>query len=175
MGASEWACIVPYQPDFSAAMIEAQRQEYMETYDGRVSRESAIAQLRSDMDYFLSQDPSESTRQYFERRIHDLESLREPTTLEEAIQLVRAIEAEEGTGSILDMEGISDQPDYFMITPLTDAELFALFGMPQPDHDMVMAAMHQITGYRASAQGTCLVIYRDGQPDEIFFGGFSGD
>jgi hypothetical protein len=181
MGASEWAYFVPYQPDISAAFRDCRHREFNLHYANRDHRGDAIRQLQWSLgDQYMQtmfDDPEdrEHYREDIQSRIRYLESLPVPTTIDEQIKEFVQTTMEEGTGTILDMEGISDQEDFFRITPLTSAELIEIFATDTPDHDMVAAKRSEVTDFRKSQKGTYVIVFKDGQPDEIFFGGFSGD
>ena len=79
-----------------------------------------------------------------------------------------------GTGSILDLERISDEPDFGAVTPLRDGALKALYGTARPTRDMVEKKMDFFDDLDRG-QGTSIVVWKDGKPDEILFAGYSYD
>jgi hypothetical protein len=122
-------------------------------------------------------DPEERARQRedIESRIDALERLPHPTNVDEQIAELLQLSAEEGTGTILDMVGLSEHEDYFMVAPLTASELIDVFGTDKPDHQMIVAAGHSVMDLRSSQKGSYVIVYKNGEADEIYFAGFSGD
>ena len=79
----------------------------------------------------------------------------------------------DGTGSILDMTHITEEPDFFAVTPLSATQLMDLFGTQQPTREMIHAS--DICEPIERGQGVYVIVYKDGKPSEIFFGGYSFD
>lgn len=144
MGADGWQCFMPYQPDISVVLREARHEKFRKRYEGRVSRADAIAKekewLNDPIIPVIYPDPGEQqrVRKAIEERIAHLETMPQPTNLDEQIAELLDISAENGTGSILDMNGVSEQPEYFKVSPLPASELNHIFGTDKPDHDMVV-------------------------------------
>lgn len=88
----------------------------------------------------------------------------------------RALEASgaDGTRSILDLDHVSEQPDFCAVAPLALEELERLFGTDKPTHEMIEQSDELFEGME-SGQGVYIIAFKDGQPDEIFFGGYSCD
>ena len=80
----------------------------------------------------------------------------------------------DGTRSILDLDHVSDEPEYFAVTPLSEQVLQQLYGTTQPTRSMVEKDMDFLDDIERG-QGVSIVLYKDGQPDEIFFAGYSFD
>jgi hypothetical protein len=80
----------------------------------------------------------------------------------------------DGTRSILDLDHFSDEPDFGAVTPLADEVLQDLFGTTQPTHEMIMKNMDFFEDIDRG-HGTCIIVYKDGHPDELFFAGYSYD
>ena len=99
----------------------------------------------------------------FVDRRHDL-------TKEELIEY----NAEEGTHSILDIDHISTTPEFGSASPLTEGELHILFGTAKPTRTMI-ESVNTYHRLRERWQGIYIIVYKDDQPNEIFFTGFSGD
>ena len=93
-----------------------------------------------------------------------------PATIEEVLENMDA----DGTRSILDMTHISDQPDYFAVTPLPADELVSLFGTDRPTREMIEQNMDFYEDIERG-QGVYMIAYKDGKPSEIFFAGYSFD
>ena len=94
----------------------------------------------------------------------------EPATMEEALENMDA----DGTGSILDILQVADEPDFCSITPLPRDELVRLFGTDQPTRQQIEANLDFYEDIERG-QGVYVVVYKDDRPSEIFFGGYSYD
>jgi hypothetical protein len=91
-------------------------------------------------------------------------------SIEEALQAASA----SGTRSILDIQTVGEQPDFFRAGPLRAEVLESLFGTSQPTREMVEGN----NGFLDDLErGHCvyIVIYKDGKPDELLFAGYSFD
>lgn len=103
-----------------------------------------------------------------------------PPTLTELWRLITQTELREtGTHSILDVHYVSDaNPDGLgRIRPLTADQMQQWFGTDTPTRADYERASKNIE-FRADPPrwtGRCVVLYRNGQPDEIAFWGSSGD
>jgi hypothetical protein len=93
-----------------------------------------------------------------------------PATIEEAFENMDA----DGTASILDIERVADEPDFSVVAPLPKDELVRLFGTDQPTRAMIEENMDFYEDIERG-QGVYIIVYKDGQPSEIFFGGYSFD
>ena len=91
-------------------------------------------------------------------------------SIEEAIEDADA----DGTRSILDMERVSDDPDYGSITAVSDEDLVDLFGTSRPTREMIESTDDLFEALERG-QGVYIVAYRDDKPSEIFFAGYSFD
>jgi hypothetical protein len=79
---------------------------------------------------------------------------------------------EQGTRSILDIEGISDKPAKGFVSPLKPGELAGYFGTEQPTREDVMKS----DDFRADlerGQARYVALYENGRPTEILFAGCS--
>jgi hypothetical protein len=82
--------------------------------------------------------------------------------------------AEEGTRSILDLDRITNEPDFGAVTPLDEEAMLEHFGTTTPTRETV----ERNDGFFDDierGQGVYVVLYKDGAPDEIFFAGYSYD
>jgi hypothetical protein len=174
MGASGWHYFAPFQADISKALRELQedifqRGNYLKMDDSLESIDEWIASLRT-----LPADDHLTTTMLNEAQWRrQLVSRGEPTTIEE----LREWNAESGTHSIIDILSVGDVATFGVAAPLTDEELVRLFGTTQPTRTMtdVSETIRTLTDLRDNWEGTYVVLYHDGQPDEILFAGFSGD
>jgi hypothetical protein len=78
-----------------------------------------------------------------------------------------------GTRSILDLDRVAAVPRLGAVAPLPDEVLRALYGTTRPTRAMVEQGAD--SEYIERGQGIYIVVYRDDQPDEIFFAGYSYD
>ena len=95
---------------------------------------------------------------------------RSPPSIEAVLEMVD----EDGTGSILDIMEISDEPDLCTACPFPPDELEEYFGTAQPNLAQVEAS-DEI--WDAIDRGTAryIILYTDGSPSHIFFAGYSLD
>jgi hypothetical protein len=80
----------------------------------------------------------------------------------------------DGTRSIIDLDHVADEPDFGAVAPLEDATLLALFGTTRPTREMV-ESNHDLWDDLERGQGIYIILYKDDQPDEIYFAGYSFD
>lgn len=97
-----------------------------------------------------------------------------PGAQHRSIREALAAAAESGTRSILDMERVSAAPRSCAVAPLAREELRRLFGSERPTHDQVAGSDALIEDLERG-QGVYVIVYKDDQPDEIFFAGYSFD
>jgi hypothetical protein len=95
----------------------------------------------------------------------------EPATIEEAVELADA----DGTGSILDITTVAEEPDYCAVAPLSREELVELFGTDRPTRRMIERNVMDAYENIERGQGIYVIAYKDDKPSEIFFGGYSFD
>jgi hypothetical protein len=100
-----------------------------------------------------------------------------PGSIDEA----RLQAAESGTGSILDMIGVTDTPHdpdaydaFCMIAPLSREQLFRLYGTDKPTRAMVKAN-YDLFEEIDRGLGVYVVVYEGDTPSELFFAGYSFD
>ena len=93
-----------------------------------------------------------------------------PTTPEEALEMAE----EEGTGSILDIMQVSDEPDFGCAAPLSPAELQRYFGTEKPTQ---VDIKNSDDFWEDIERGHCryVILYDGGKPNKIYFAGYSFD
>ncbi|HVU31936.1 MAG TPA: hypothetical protein VHE61_00780 [Opitutaceae bacterium] len=182
MGASTWNYFVPYDGAPERALRQLREDVFRnEKYgDGIPSAGS----MRTTLEELIAERPDAAeARDRLEAMIKKIEALRaqmpempKPSTIEELLEQ----RAENGTHSILDIQGISPTPDFGAVSPLPREDLVALFGSDQPTHEAVEAMLgderlmeHPLIAERW--QGVYFTVYRDDQPAELCFIGTSGD
>ncbi|MBF9130173.1 hypothetical protein I0C86_14585 [Plantactinospora sp. S1510] len=147
MGASGWGYVVAYQPDLGAA-LDALRQKVF-----------------AEGDYWWARGELGHSASDYDNR---------PATMRElfADEWVQ----ESGTHSILDMYrvlGDGEKPDHGTVEPVTKAEALQYTGTELPTREHVVAMGDLV---RDRWFGRCVVLHdAAGQPQEIYFWGFSGD
>jgi hypothetical protein len=166
MGASGWQYFVPYQSDIKKALNELREQVFQ---SGKYYKRAPFWQYTEESEY--DDAPDEDARQELIQWLRRMKAMKEPTTIEELFQW----NEEDGTHSILDVKDVSDAPDFGTISPLSPEELISLFGTSEPTKAMVEQKADEIMGLRERWQGTYVILYEDGLPNEIFITGFSGD
>jgi hypothetical protein len=80
----------------------------------------------------------------------------------------------DGTRSILDLDHISDEPEFCAATPLDEAVLEGLYGTTRPTRAMIEQNMDFFEDIERG-HGIYTIVYKDDRPDEILFAGYSYD
>ncbi len=93
-----------------------------------------------------------------------------PATIDEAREVADA----DGTRSILDIDRVGDEPDYGVVVPLSSEQLVEYYGTDRPTHEMI-EENNEFFEDIERGQGVYIIVYKDDQPSEIFFGGYSYD
>jgi hypothetical protein len=147
MGGEAYWYFVKYKPDLDSVLQELRDREFQA---GRYNPATPFLNFPID-----STQPGPGAQ-------HD--------SIEEAMEDSDA----DGTRSILDIQTIGEEPDFCVAAPLEDAELQALYGTTQPTRKM----LEQNLGFLEDIdRGHCkyALAYKDGQPDEVLFAGYSFD
>jgi hypothetical protein len=147
MGASPYFYFVPYQADLDAALQELRQREFEA---GRYNPAMPFPPFPVGPN-----SPAPGAQ-------HD--------SIEEAMEDSDA----DGTRSILDLNHIAEEPDFCAAAPLPEEVLEDLFGTAQPTRAMI-EKNHDFFEDIERGQGVYIVAYKNGQPDEIFFAGYSFD
>jgi hypothetical protein len=92
-------------------------------------------------------------------------------SIQEAIVAAEA----DGTRSILDLDTVADEPRFGAVTPLSHEALEDIFGATAPIHEIVEHNLWKLFNLLDRGHGAYVIVYRDGQPDEILFAGLSAD
>jgi hypothetical protein len=175
MGASGWRYFVPYQPDIQQALQELRedvfkRGEFEQNYTtGSYFREY----LAEWEDVYEADSKSLAILRKFAALGDD--EIPIPKTIDEAI----AATLESTTHSIIDVSEVTELPweeEGYGIYPITQEDVLRIFGTIQPTHDQVEAINlnNEVLEY-GRFQGFYLIVYKDGEPNEIYFEGASGD
>ena len=195
MGATTWDYFTPYHADADVALQRLRHQVFRE---GRYERFTLSPdELESFQEKPGIVDPSAPLEKQIEKqegesilqwgvRIQNLlggetpkpepDYSEKPETIDELLEE----QGESGTHSILDIQRVSDEPNFGAVSPMPSEELEALFSTDKPtrkmleekagDYDLVE---HPLVSERW--QGVYFTVYRDGRPDELYFIGTSGD
>ena len=147
MGGEPWFYFVPYQADINSALQGLRLREFQA---GRYNPVMPFPDFPVD-----AQTPAPGAGH---------------ASIEAAIEEADA----DGTRSILDMERVSDEVDYGAVTPVSDEDLINLFGTSRPTREMI-ESNEELFEALERGQGVYIVAYRDDQPSEIFFAGYSFD
>lgn len=93
-------------------------------------------------------------------------------TMEEAMK--EAFEYGDGTRSILDLMTVGEEPDFCVAARLPDEELLRLYGTTRPTREMIDSNL-PFSDEAERGQGMYILVYKDNEPDEVFFAGYSFD
>jgi hypothetical protein len=80
----------------------------------------------------------------------------------------------DGTRSILDLDQISEEPEFGAVTPVPDEILEELYSTAHPTREMIEQNMDLFEAIDRG-HGVSIIVYKDDKPDEIFFAGYSYD
>ena len=173
MGSHPYFYFTPYQSDIGAALQELRREEFEA---GRYDPALRMSDLGDDGPTYMFEFEFPPTAQSVAPGARH-------ATIGEALDAA----AESGTGSILDIVGVSKRPQWFHASPLPGKTLDKLFGTERPSRKRLEAVLF---GEDAPAevnvddlfwdpiergQARYIVTYEGGVPDQIFFLGFSVD
>ena len=180
MGATGWSHFVLFQADIQRALEDLQVDVLQSgDYASIGTRSERIQQIETQLatleDQFVDEEIREAVREELTSKINRLRSLPKAVSLSDKINELRIINVEEGTHSILDMQGVSQEPNYMRVAPINESELASIFGTSTPTREMVKQQLELLMNYRRTWMGSYIVIYKDGEPAEILFTGNSGD
>jgi len=170
VGANPYCYFTPYEKDVARALQALREQEFdAGRYDPALQAADTptytFEQMFPPEEDFPSPGPS-----------HD--------SIEEA--LMEALESGSGTGSILDIMGISATPQPLHLSPTSPKSLQNLFGHASPPRDEVYDRLLEPADEDSMAadvfwdeigrgEARYFLVYADGRPSEIFFAGMSVD
>jgi len=179
MGASGWSYFVPYQEDVQAALHALHESVFAE---GKYYLRHPFWLDTGDEKYLswiyqVYTDEKERNRALNQQRaiLEELRSLgNKPSTIEELMRW----NGEDGTHSIIDISKLVTTPEEssaFNFAPLSEKQLIETLGTTKPSHKQIEENESELANLRQRYEGTYIVVYKDNQPDEIFFTGYSGD
>ena len=182
MGASNWSYFVPYDASADRALQNLRAQVFREgKYGDGIPSEDQIRGMFEEMrtrnpSSALSQDRLEEMIQSMKAARSQIPPMPEPDSIEELLEQ----RAESGTHSILDIQSISDNPEFGSVSRFPAKELVRLFGSDKPTHEAVdrlrydeLLLEHPLISERW--QGVYFSVYVGDVPTELFFIGTSGD
>ena len=175
MGASGWNYFVAYQPDISKALQELreavfQRGEYYQ-------RDPFWKDMKFEEFFPADLGLSEEDKADYLAEFQALQALPEPTSIKTLIDW----NGEDGTHSIIDIHEIAQTSSFGMVAPLSSEDLKRFFGTDKPTRAMIESKEMDLARFlqkemgRYRGEGTCIIVYKDGDPNEIYFAGYSGD
>ncbi len=147
MGGEPWFYFVPYQTDITKALQELREREFS------AGRYNPVIDFPK---FPIGPDSPSPGAQH--------------ASIQEALEASEA----DGTRSILDIEHVSEQPDYQAVCPLPDSELIRLYGTNQPSTKSVSENMDFFRNIERG-QGIYIMTFKDGKHDSILFAGVSFD
>ena len=147
MGAHPYYYFVKYNPDVTAALQELREREF------KAGRYNPVIPF---LEFPIRPDSASPGAQH--------------RSIRHALKDAEA----DGTRSILDLDRISDQPDFGAVASLAAEDLERLFSTQQPTHEMIEQS-DKLFEEIERGQGVYIIAYKDGEPDEIYFAGYSYD
>jgi hypothetical protein len=202
MGASAWRYFVPYQPDLQAA-LEALREAvfaagryyrafpfwrhltFEQSYPIKLTPDLE-AELRlewerlqslpepTSIETLLAWNQEEGTHSILDMRRVD-ETPLDPPTMDEWIRR-RVPAGEDPLPAMTEyLRSETYRSQFGTVYPLTEGQLVELFGTTRPTREQVESRPQVYEGLRDRWVGLYIIVYRDGEPDEICFTGYSGD
>jgi hypothetical protein len=171
MGASGWTYTTPYDSDIEAALVRLQEEAFE-----RGDYYKPWEEVRRYRDSILAKPPDrikDRERQYL-KALKDFPFPDEdfvPSSIQELLEH----NAESGTHSILDIDGIADEERFGAATPVPDEDLMRVFGTIRPTVDQVESVPSDFCENLRRGRAVYFIVYKDGEPHEIRFEGCSGD
>jgi hypothetical protein len=164
MGASQWGYATPYQADIHAALQDLRQKTF---------RAGAYYTPTKFQEQLLKDVPRLPLGMRLRAQIAVLRGRFQspPQSIHELIER----NGEEGTHSILDIEAVSDTPQFGTVSPLRDHQLVDIFGTTKPTLAMVTDKLDACCSLRSRWEGLYIVAYEADTPTHICFAGFSGD
>ncbi len=147
MGAHPYWYFVPYEEDANAALQRLREREFA------AGRYNPVTPF---LTFPLSANSPAPGAQ------HD--------TIDDALEDAE----EDGTRSILDLERVDDEPDFCVAAPIEDDLLVETYGTTRPTHEMVDENLDIIEELERG-HGVYMTIYKNDEPSELFFAGYSFD
>jgi hypothetical protein len=178
MGSSNWTYFTPHQEDIEQALQDLRRNVF-ETWD--YHRFWLFLEVPEEAFDALDEISWTGTDQHLveelaqvlaEKQIH-VALPKPPQTIKEAQDRSDA----QGTRSILDIERIASQPGMGVATALPRHVYRQFFGTEKPTREMIEQAVTTkgLLDDVMRWEAIYVIAFKNERPDEIFFGGCSGD
>jgi len=178
MGSSNWTYFTPYQEDIKQALQELRRNVfeagdyhrlwlYLEVPEEAFDALEEISWTGTDQHLI-----EELAQVLTEKHIH-VALPKPPQTIKEAHDRSDA----QGTRSILDIERIASRPAMGVATALPRHVYRQFFDTEKPTREMIERAVatQGLLDDVMRWEAIYVIAFKNGRPDEIFFGGCSGD
>ena len=167
MGASSWSYFVPFQDDVNEALQELRRNVFQN--DEYYTEAKFLTSMLNEKG--VRERLSPESIQRFQDRMMQLRDQPPPSTIQELMQ----INGDSGTHSIIDIQGVSERPEFRKISPLPSQILVKLFGTERPIREIVEQKISEIQVLCGTWQGVYVIVFQNDLPSEILFTGVSGD
>lgn len=149
MGGHPYWYVVKHNPDVDAALQQLREREFL------AGRYNPVVMFPDELFPIGPHSPAPGARH---------------ATIADAL----ADSDADGTRSILDLNGVADEPDFFTAARLPDEALIEHFGTTRPTREQV-ERNHDFMEDIERGHGVYIVLYRDDLPDELYFAGYSFD
>ena len=175
MGAHAYFYFTPHQDDLQVALAQLRQREFDA---GRYDPGLAMAAVKN---------PGQGISQMYQVTFPLSETSIAPGAQHDTIQSVFEDVTEDGTGSILDILGITEKPDIFSASPVPQETLIKLFGTKHPTRVQIeeillaypappdLPVEELFWDQLGRGQARYIITYESDRPDQIFFAGLSLD
>ncbi|MEM9770188.1 MAG: hypothetical protein AAF889_01065 [Cyanobacteria bacterium P01_D01_bin.73] len=190
MGGEPWHYFVPYQNNIQKALTELKYQEFLAARYGLFHLKRRMKELLTPeyvQEHFGNSPPWDIESPLWEEGDYypaPKELLEKHGSFDAAVGALIVESGPCGTKSILDMTGLSKQPESGMACPLAEEDLQAFFSTTRPSRNMVEAILIKASNTEAwgkfwegidRGQGRYITLYENNEPTEIFWAGYSFD
>ena len=97
-----------------------------------------------------------------------------PRAQHSSIEQAREAAGADGTRSILDIESVGEIPDFGTAAPIDQTTLVDLYDTTQPTREM-LESDPALFDHVERGEARYVIVYQDGQPNELLFLGYSYD
>jgi hypothetical protein len=165
MGASGWTYFVPYEVDINQALQKLRESVFL---SGEYFSEAKF--LAMVIETTQERMPLK-TLQRFQAELTQVKDKPRPRNIQELLQM----NGENGTHSIIDIDGVSEGSGFGKVAPLSPQHLMKFFGTERPTREMIEGKTDEVLGLCQRWEGVYFVVFQNGSPSEICFIGVSGD
>jgi hypothetical protein len=165
MGASGWQYFTRYRPDPEDALQELRNR----VFDNREFLRAPVAPWVGAHGLTFAMRMAIGVARFIfwlQRR-----RLARARSIEEALNLA----GENGTHSILDVERTAKARGIGVAAPAPGRWLQEIYGTQEPTRELVERHTGELDERLERGEAVYVLVYRDGEPDEIYFEGHSGD